>query len=167
MDYLPFGDDNAEDDSLLVPCAYDKNDPEEQRYILLGRWGVGKTGTLLLQNHSQNERLKKIDKRLDRIWYINEHGLDIVSLFNLKEKYKDSQTFVKAVEKIWKIEITRIYALLLYHLKDDFHDTDGEHWKGLSKAVKDNNSFFERYGKTQQKLLMFSLLVMTKNLFKQ
>ncbi len=153
MNYLPFGDDNAEDDTLLIPCAFDKKDPEEERYILLGRWGVGKTGTLLLQNQKQNEKLKQIDKRLDRIWYINEHGLDIVSLFKLKEKYVDSQTFVKAVEKIWKIEITRIYALLLYNLKSEFGNFDSEHWKYLSKAVKDNNSFFRAIWKNAAKII--------------
>lgn len=153
MNYLPFGDDNAEDDSLLIPCAYDKKDPEEERYILLGRWGVGKTGTLLLQNQIQNEKLKAIDRRLDRIWYINENGLDIVSLFKLKEKYTDTQTFVKAIEKIWKIEITRIYALILYNLKDDLGNHEGTHWKYLSKAVKDNNTFFRAIWRNAPKII--------------
>lgn len=154
LEYLPFGDDNAEDDVLLIPCAVDKKNPEELKPILLGRWGVGKTGTLLLQNNTQNEKLKKIDKRLDRVWYINEHGLDLVSLLKLKSRSSATQEFVKGVEKIWKIEITRIYALILYHLRKDFGiDEKQGHWKAIGKVAIANRGALKTVWRNAAKII--------------
>ncbi|HHC79282.1 MAG TPA: hypothetical protein ENK46_05325 [Flavobacteriia bacterium] len=152
--YLPFGDENAESDELLIPCQVDKKNPEEHKPILIGRWGIGKTALLLLQNQQQTELLKSVSPELERIWYLSESSLDVVILSNLKGKYQsEPDVFIKSLEEIWKSEICRIYTIILAKTKHLFKNKSGKHWNHIETVAKSNKSILKTIWKQVPNIL--------------
>lgn len=128
-DYLVFGNENAEDDELLFSCKIEKNSPNDTKPILIGRWGTGKSALILLQNSKLSQTLKNLDVSLEKIWYLREESIDFGTLSQLKNKHEnDPDIFIKSLEELWKVEILRIFSLLLANLKPLYNNTNGDHW---------------------------------------
>lgn len=140
--YLLFGNENAEEDDLLLECEIKKYNPEEERSILIGKWGMGKSAILLLQNKNQEKFLKEIDPNLSRLWYLEESSLDIKSLSKLKNQCEYT-VFIKLLEDIWKSEICRVYARLISAVRDKLGN-DSEHWEYISKATTEKEQIFDK-----------------------
>ncbi|MEL6812143.1 MAG: hypothetical protein AAFP76_12505 [Bacteroidota bacterium] len=154
MRHIPFGDENAESDQLLIPCSVNKMNPEEECQILVGPWGIGKTAILLLQNEKLNQELIKIDPDLDRIWYLSENSLDIFVLSSLRKRYSEEpDTFIKSLEEVWRIEVIRIYTILLKNLRPNYMYNNGEHWEYVSKIGHTEKNIFKSVWKQLPNIL--------------
>ncbi|MEO0468035.1 MAG: hypothetical protein AAF206_00335 [Bacteroidota bacterium] len=142
--HLHFGNENAESDQLLIPCQVRKQNPEEYKPILIGRWGVGKTALLLIQNQEQSKLLKNLDPEYERIWYLSESSLDIFALARMKNQHEDEpDIFIKSLEEIWKSEICRIYTLILARASKLYRNNQGEHWQSIRRIARTNTKLLK------------------------
>ena len=114
MDYTLFGNENAEKDDDLIECKVSTSYfRPAQKPILTGRWGSGKTASLLIDHHDLSSILAQIDPKMERLWYIDENTLNVQSLMELRQRFiSDSQYYVKSLEEIWRAEIIRRACLL-------------------------------------------------------
>ena len=100
-----FGNETAEKDDLLYRCRVDRQDLTALKSILTGRWGVGKTALLLIQNSDLASKLAERSPDLRDIWYIHERSIDVDALIDLKSRANDRDTLLAMLEKLWRSEI--------------------------------------------------------------
>ena len=135
-----FGDEDAERDELLFDCEVKRTSIKENKPILKGKWGTGKSAILILHNKELELQLKDIDTSKKRIWYMDEKTLDIRSLLNLRKNLKeDPSSFNRALEGIWEAEIIRVYCELLNLLSFKFSNTSSSHWSYI-KGIQAKNT---------------------------
>ena len=135
--HVIFGSENAETDELLYECAVEDVVERYTRPILTGRWGMGKTGVLLLQNKHLTDFLeKRVGKLNSREWYLRERALDIELLLQLQMKYENDAYFRRVLEKIWFAEILRIYSRVILLILDENKKNEDGHWGKLWKLKK-------------------------------
>jgi len=140
--YLVFGNENAESDTLLNDCYVNGSNIVASKPILVGRWGSGKTAILLHQGQALDRKLKSIDKKYTKIWYLREDSLDLAELRNLqKQSFENSHVFLKSLEAIWKAEILRVVSRQLSILREYYGNNGGKHWDYISSIHPKNNFF--------------------------
>ena len=141
MGLIVFGNELAQVDDSLYDCKVnEKYFAPYEKSILTGRWGSGKTATLLLPQAKLSKTLGAMDPKLERIWYINEHAFDVKALLEIKKQMAlEKKIFIKTLEEIWKAEIVRRGCLLMSYL-GEIHKVPNElHWKfvnGFRKSKK-------------------------------
>ncbi len=136
--YSIFGNENAESDDNLMDCeVIDIPFRNEQKPILTGRWGTGKTASLLLDNQKLSTALRKVSNEYERIWYIDEKSLNIDALFAIQKKFgNDQYSFTKGLEQIWKAEIIRRACLVLSTLHSVYNINHSSSWDFMIKIRK-------------------------------
>jgi hypothetical protein len=138
MGRIFFGNEVAENDDLLTACPIHQLSHQTQKPIITGRWGSGKTASLLLGNTRLSETLKGIDERSERLWYVNEGALDTTAITRLFVS-EDKKNFTQSLEKLWDTEILRRAVLILGHLAATSELGSGIHWKFVHNAIKAPN----------------------------
>lgn len=139
MTRLVFGNESAIDDPLLDECNIRPPSIFGHETIFRGRWGTGKTATILLKNKKLSDCLREISPDLEYSWYLNEAGLTPDGVFSLRQCYKGNDNSLKLViENLWRSEIIRIYTILLSNMRA-IYDVRGEHWDNLSRFHKKHN----------------------------
>ncbi|SPF78152.1 P-loop ATPase, Sll1717 family [Pseudoprimorskyibacter insulae] len=124
-----FGNEHAAADDLLEDCYVPPPGTAVGNPILVGRWGTGKTGLLLHRNAKLSRVLRDIDPNSDRIWYLDETGIQLQTLQRVQELCNADEHLVKRVlEDLWKSEILRCAVASLYHLYDFYGRPTGPHW---------------------------------------
>jgi hypothetical protein len=137
-----FGDENARNDIYLYKCQVPLLSSVENQPILRGRWGVGKTATLLLRHRALSKALKGINPEYEYIWYLDERTLSEDVLFHLFNTYAGYPSVLKrSLEKLWHAEIVRSHARTLNILYDEYGRPPGKHWDAI-RAGK----YVEKYG---------------------
>lgn len=161
--HLLFGSENAEADQLLFDCKIDKTKPSEAKQIITGRWGTGKTAIIFLQNENLINELNAINPEYKNIWYLSEGRLNFKKI---TEIYYESQNqnyyFESLMAEFWKIEIIRIYCLLLYILRDKFQHFHGAHWNRVFHLAKTRNL---RKSVSEYMTPLVNILHPTKNVY--
>jgi hypothetical protein len=141
MARIIFGSENAETDRLLYECQVRKHTIREEKPILTGRWGTGKTALLLLQNQRLSNALKEFGADKERLWYIGENTLDLSSLLDLRTSYaSDPQQLIRSLEELWKAEILRVYVQVLATLRSTYRKSRGPHWDFVTSSAQANET---------------------------
>lgn len=131
---LIFGNENAEKDPLVLDCYVNNIGIDGQ--IITGRWGVGKTAYLFHRNSHLAAVLEAIDKKLKRIWYLDESQLDSDQVSKAYIEL-DTRTFKRYLKNIWKAEIYRRACILLSSMKPYFGEhIRGSHWNEIAAVAK-------------------------------
>ena len=124
-----FGNEHAAVDDLLEDCYIPPPGTAVGSPILVGRWGAGKTGLLLHRNAKLSNKLRSIDPCIDRIWYLDETGLQLQTIKRVEELCNADMHLVKRVlEDLWQSEILRCAVSNLHHLYDYYGRPEGDHW---------------------------------------
>jgi hypothetical protein len=127
-----FGDENARLDTYLYRCSVPLPSRVENKPVLSGRWGVGKTAAFLLRHHELARALRAVDKEYEYIWYLDEGGLDSDTLFSLDQHYAGNLSiFKRTLERLWNTEILRVYARMLNILHEYYGSPSGKHWNTI------------------------------------
>lgn len=135
-----FGSENAEADQLLFDCKVEKTKPSEAKSIITGRWGTGKTAIVFLQNENLINELNAINPDLKDVWYLSEGGLNFKKISEIYYESNNQQYhFESLMSEFWKIEVVRIYCLLLFHLRHKFKHHEGGHWNLVFHLAKTRN----------------------------
>lgn len=138
---LVFGSENAESDLLLYDCKISIGSVNEQKPILIGKWGTGKSAILLLSNKRLTDELQKIDPEKSRIWYMDEKSLNLKSIYDLYSEFSGNAVhFSRALEGIWKAEIVRVFCELLSILNTNYYKRTGSSWNEIDNAFKSSQS---------------------------
>lgn len=135
------GNENAEKDKLLLQCCVESMACPDDKQIITGKWGSGKTGCLLVANRDYNEKLKSISKKLNKIWFIDgEKDLDLPILTKKFNNIKFKNERIRYIQAIWKAEIIRKAVIQLAYLETTYPRaiTKGIHWKFIQRIPKDN-----------------------------
>ncbi|MBN7825692.1 P-loop ATPase, Sll1717 family [Bowmanella dokdonensis] len=131
-----FGDDNAEDDCLLSECFLDRRSYKIPKPIITGRWGTGKTASIIAQCATLAELLKR--HGAEGAWYMDEHSFDIKEIIELKKLFSEDRYDLEvALQGLWKAEIIRALVIQLGALYPYYGKPQGIHWKfivGLSRV---------------------------------
>jgi hypothetical protein len=133
-----FGNENAERDDQLLDCRVDDLPfRNENKPILTGRWGTGKTASLLLDNDNLSKALKKYSPEYERIWYVDENSLSIDALLAIRNRFGEGEyPLIKAFEHIWKAEIVRRACLVLAILQPEYNPPPSASWDFMQKMRK-------------------------------
>ncbi len=137
------GHASAELDPILLKCSVQNHYPFEDKHILTGRWGIGKSAILILKNKRIVEILESVcpedeDKRKYRLcWYIGEDALEHEILKIIEDEFKDvNQEFlISAFEKLWSLEIFRTYLITLSRLNKNYYGYVSAHWKEIESIT--------------------------------
>lgn len=131
-----FGNEHAAADDLLEECYVPPPGTAVGHPILVGRWGTGKTGLLLNRNAMLSKQLRAQDPNTDRIWYLDETGIQLQTLQRVQELCEADEHLVKRVlEDLWKSEILRCAVSSLHHLYDYYGRPQGDHWDEVNNLV--------------------------------
>ena len=131
-----FGSENAADDDLLEECYVAPPGVVLDRAILIGKWGTGKTGLLLYRNAGLSQSLRNVDPDKDRIWYLDETGIQLQTLKHIEKTCSGDMHLAKRVlEELWTSEIIRTAASILVELYDFYGAPSGSHWKTLNSLL--------------------------------
>ncbi len=134
-----FGNEVANEDALLLDCKINNHLLEELPLrIMVGKWGAGKSATLILKAQKIAQELAKINPSIEDIWYITENQLDFPVLIKEFESSVDQLLFRKYLEKIWLAEILRRTVMLLGYLNDYYDNKVGYHWDFIRKNYKES-----------------------------
>lgn len=135
-----FGTENAATDDLLEECYVPPPHGVFDRPILVGKWGTGKTGLLLHRNAALTRALRGTDRSRDRLWYVDETGIQLQTLKQIQRLCgNDEHSIKRFLEDIWRSEILRTTAQVLVQLKDFYKTANSEHWKKLTAKYKDDH----------------------------
>lgn len=137
-----FGNDSAEDDDLLLECEVDQSVELSARPVVTGRWGTGKSASLILGTKTLSEALRGVDSEFDRIWLIDERSIDSKALVAHFGRQSDARLFAAQLRQLWKGEILRRMSLILATLREqNYRSLSGDHWTYVMKA-KQSSSFW-------------------------
>lgn len=122
------GDDNAEDDTLLNECFLHRKSNKITKPIITGKWGTGKTASIIESCRELAILLKAHDAQ--NVWYMDEHSFDIREIIELKKLFSDDRYNLQvALQGLWKAEIIRAFVLQLGVLYQYYGEKKGAHWK--------------------------------------
>ena len=105
----------------------------KQKPIITGRWGTGKTATLLLRHHSLSKALETATGTNEELWYIDEKGLYPEVLLHTVSHESDDKSVDFHLRTLWMSEIYRRTAHILAILIDDYGPHSGDHWAFISR----------------------------------
>ena len=143
-----FGNDNAIEDKLLKDCYISHSVELEDKPILIGRWGTGKSAILLHSVEKMEQKLIELHGKDDRIWFIGEGTINKASLASIKRLSKCDESFGANLEMLWQAEITRRQCILLNKLAPYYDIPDGacwEHIKYLAKKETKLGAYWKRF----------------------
>lgn len=128
-DQRVFGEDAARADALLSRCTVRRQRGQRTRPIVVGRWGTGKTATLLLRHRTLAEALRAKSPTADELWYIDETALNTQSVIDIVGGSNDPRSANYHLRLVWQAEIYRRTAQMLCLLAEDYKGVSGQHWE--------------------------------------
>ena len=135
-----FGAANALDDDLLDSCYLAPLGVTKDQTIIVGKWGVGKTASLLQRNKNLTEFLYKNHSPRIPAWYLEETGINPFELAQLAEKCGGNESLLRrALERLWKAETLRVMSFLLAQLWESVDEPKGKYWfrvRAVGKSEK-------------------------------
>lgn len=134
-----FGHEHAAIDDLLRPCYVNRPGLVQEKPILVGKWGTGKTGLLIHRNRPLSDALKTIEPsnpEIDRIWYLDETAIQLQTLQHIEVICGSDQSSIKRLlEDLWRGEIVRCAVKILSTMYDFYGAPSGDHWKKVTSTA--------------------------------
>jgi len=141
-----FGAPSADNDQLLKDCKVASRIGRYVQPIVVGRWGVGKTATLISRAEKLEELISAQDIFYKRIWHVKEEDINTASLFSIVQKYSETNSeafLISELQKVWKLEILRRVIFVLKFIQKSYEaegKLEGEHWKTIN-SINGNKTF--------------------------
>lgn len=133
MDYLVFGNENAENDELLATCYVEPPSAITGRPVLTGRWGTGKTAILIHKALELERVMRGARKNPRSVWLLNESTLDLAELRGLQRLAGSTRELERALEHVWKAEIVRAACIQLADLWKHYGSPRNPHWEHVAR----------------------------------